>query len=728
MASPRTAAARKIQRIFRAKRAFPNNSGITRKASPPNRAKIIANLERDFKAQKAKPYVPQINEMRSLLAGKPVYHERNPLNYFLNIVTERNIQNAMIKATGTPKSAGIRFSKTKLISFLATINKGVDIHKVLTGSAPVGGYGFQQITGYTSLKSKPQVQYFQGKWEGNTAGIKYIFAKRASGTLRLSRDGIMIFGNDKTRVKLLVQRCILNGWIPNAQVSAEFKHLNGTFKMNKKINLDMLNRFIYNSPLIEGKPSMRSGGKQVIRTSPVASSPSSASASPKQNVENMLNQAYRMMHPNSQNRSPNDEGEYDFMHTNSPYGSANEGENYRPGYNYQGEEMGPGASNWHIRKRFRRTAEYKLAKAEYEAAKKKPTTGNLQITINLNRPYQNQGKIVEQARKRRKAREVKTLKSLVFTMKDPKFTFIVFENGTVNFAGLKVEDLELPKKIFSTFFAVAGSANTVFGSPVSRKGKTNAERLAERYRLVLQGNWSRVNSARVPQGYYVRPGANGKPRLYPYIKFLEGGVPNKMMDLKAVAPKVRKAFENAKKPIPRVTLNVFRNAGYPLNAPANNNKKVYVKKNISNRRASNWSATKPGHYILPGPGKQPVFKEIPKILNKAKGTVIEKYKKAGVNIPKSVRNLFRIPANVVTAGNKTHVLTRENKELKINGKQAKRFKEAELLAIARNLKIAGATNTTSKKVLLELLNKHQARKPSPARQANINNIEWENVV
>lgn len=698
MASPRTTAARKIQRIFRAKRAFPNNSGIM--------TKTLENV-----TPTPLPNVPYFDPMAFLghAPSKPL--APNYFNFLINLPKER---------TEVIKSAGIRFSKTKIISFLSTINKGVDIQKVLTGSAPVGGYGFQQITGYTHLSGKPQIQYFRGTWEGDATGIKYIFAKRASGTLRLSRDGILIFGNDKTRVKLLVQRCILNGWIPNAQVSAEFKYFNGTFKMNKKINLDMLNRFLYNSKRIEGKPSMRSGGKQVIRTSPKAASPSASSAasSASPNVQNMLNQAYRMMHPNSPTRSsPREEG-------------VNKGYEMLPGLNYQGEEMGPGASNWRIRKRFRRTDEYKQLRAEAEAAEaeaKKAPSGNLRITVNLTRPYQNQGKLVEQPRKQRKAREVKTLKSLVFTMKDPKFTFIVFENGTVNFAGLKVEDLELPKKIFSQLFIEAGSANAVFGNYVSKKGKTHSERLAERYRLVSGGNWSAVNRYPVKPGYYIRPGGNGKPRLYAYMKFLEGGVPNKMMNLKAVAPKVRKAFENAGKPIPRVTLNVFRKAGYPLNAPApTNNKKVYVKKNISNRRATNWSATKAGHYVLPGPGKQPVFKEIPKILNKAKNMVVKKYKEAGVNIPKSVRDLFKIPANVVTAGNKTHVLTRANGELKINGKQAKRFKEAELRIIARNLKMAGATNTASKKTLLELLNKYNKKKPA-ARQASPN-IEWENVV
>jgi hypothetical protein len=309
-------------------------------------------------------------------------------------------------------------------------------------------------------------------------------------------------------------------------------------------------------------------------------------------------------------------------------------------------------------------------------------------------------------------------------MKEPKFTFIVFENGTVNFAGLKVENLELPKEIFKKFFAVVGSANTIFGNYVSKKGKTNSERLAERYRLMADGDWSRVNTVRVPPGYYIRPGANGKPRLYPYVKFLEGGVMNKFMNLKAVAPKVRKAFNNAGKPIPRVTLNAFRRAGHPLNAAPAPNKKVYAKKNISERRA-NWNAVKQGHYVLPGPGKQPVFKAIPKVIGKAKNTVVKKYKEAGINIPKSVRNLFGIPANVVTAGNKTHVFSRANGELKINGKQAKRFKEAELLAIARNLKITGATNKTSKKNLLDLLNKHN-KKPA-SRQASPNE-EWENVL
>ena len=699
MVSPRTAAAQKIQRIFRAKRAFPNNSGIM--------TKTLENVIK--KKPSPLPPVPYFDPMVLLGHGpsKPL-----PSNFWMNLPPVSNkVRTEVIK------SAGIRFSKTKIISFMATINKGVDIHNVLSGSAPVGGYGFQQLTGYTHISkgAKPQVQYFQGKWEGNATGIKYIFAKRASGTLRLSRDGIVIYGNDKTNVKLLVQRCIINGWIPRVQVSAEFKFMNGTFKMNKKINLDMLNRFLYNSKLIEGKPSMRSGGKQVIRMSPKAASPSASSASSASpNVQNMLNQAHRMMHPNSPTRSsPNEEG-------------VNKGYEMLPGYNFEGEEMGPGASNWRIRKRYRKTDEYKQLRAEAEAAAKKSPSGNLRITINLNRPYQNQGKLVEQPRKQRKAREVKTLKSLVFTMKDPKFTFIVFENGTVNFTGLKVEDLELPKKIFSQIFIEAGSANAVFGSPVSRKGKTNSERLAERYRLVSGGNWSAVNRYPVKPWYYIRPGVNGKPRLYPYMKFLEGGGgPNKMMNLKAVAPKVRKAFENVGKPIPRVTLNVFRKAGYPLNAPANN-KKVYIKKNISNRRAPNWSATKAGHYVLPGPGKQPVFKEIPKILNKAKNMVVKRYKEAGVNIPKSVRNLFSIPANIVTAGNRTHVLTRANGELKINGKQAKRFKEAELRIIARNLKMAGATNTASKKTLLELLNKYNKKKPA-ARQASPN-IEWENVV
>ena len=700
MTISKSAATRKIQAAFRRKRVFINNSGIMTKGS--------VNVSKEYERIKKRLTNQAVKEQENYNAGRTFWFPSGS-------PTNANIREVMASegiARSTVKSADIRFSKTKIVSFMASIDRAIDIPGVLSKAAP----GFQQVTGYTHLAGKPQVQYLQGEWHGKTAGIKYIFAKRASVTLRLSREGIIVYGNDKTRIKLIVQRCIMNGWLKEANTPVVFKYLNGTFKMNKKLNLDNLNRFLYSSPLIEGKPSFRSGGKQVIRVPKAASSssPSSSSAN-SQNMEHMLNEMYRMMHANNSRRtSPNEEG-------------LNQGYNFEPGYNYEGEEMNHGSSNWKLRQKLRRKAKSNEAKGRGYASPPKPApspknNGNFHVTVNLSE-YRNKGKLVEQKRKPRKAREVKTFKSLVFTMKEPKFTFIVFENGTVNFAGLKVDNLELPKEIFKKFFAVVGSANTIFGNYVSKKGKTNSERLAERYRLMAGGNWSRVNSVRVPEGYYIRPGANGKPRLYPYVKFLEGGAMNKVMNLRAVAPKVRKAFNNAGKPIPRVTLNAFRRAGHPLNAPAPN-KKVYVKKNISNRRAS-WNAVKQGHYVLPGPGKQPVFKAIPKVIGKAKNTVIKKYKEAGINIPKSVRNLFGIPANVVTAGNKTHVLTRSNGELKINGKQAKRFKEAELLAIARKLKITGATNKTSKKNLLDLLNKHN-KKPA-ARQASPNE-EWVNVV
>lgn len=660
----RTAAARKIQSIFRSKRAFPENSGIMTKGVV-NVSKVRERLEREFGARKpgiSAPFVPELDEMMTRLKGKPVY-KTNFSGIFLNennTVTNANVQNALRSEVAPLKSSGIRFSKTKLLSFVISIHTNVNIHKILTEKAPEGGFGFKEIVGYTHIGKPPTIQYYNREWIGSPVGVNYIFAKRTNLTLRLSRDEIVIYGSENTKVEFALQRCVLNGWISvknAANFQFDVKVVNGVFKVNKKFNLKNLNTFLYNSPLIEGHPSLRQGKEQMI-----------GGASP------------------NRGSSPKSVG----SNSNSPL--LNRG--------WQPEVMSENPrSNFQLRK--------ELAKG------RKNYGGGVIISTYGGRHTAAEKAVVHlypepvsqpEVKKKRARMARKTLKSLVFTLKNPKITFTIFENGTVTFMGLKkIEDIDIPKEIFKKLFEVAGSANTMFGSPTSKSGKTNSERLAERYKLVAGGNWNKTNKWRIPNGYYIRPGVDGKPRLYKYVKFLEGGALNKTLNLKAVAPKVKKAFENIGRKIPEHTLKVFRNAGAPI--PVENKKVVY--KNLSNRRASNWNAFKAGHYVVPGPGKQPIFKEIPKILGAAAKTVVKKYTEAGVNIPKRVRNTFSIPANVVTVGKKTHKLTVSNGELKINGKQAKRFTQSELLSIARNLKIAGATNSTNKKGLLKLLNAFQ---------------------
>jgi len=203
-----------------------------------------------------------------------------------------------------------------------------------------------------------------------------------------------------------------------------------------------------------------------------------------------------------------------------------------------------------------------------------------------------------------------------------------------------------------------------------------------------------------PHGFYIRPGPNQKPRLYKWLN---------MKLTKKNATMVAKAYANAKVNIPNHTRKVFKNEfGLNLEVPSEN-KKVYA--NTSNRRAPSWNATKPGFYVRPGPGKQPYWAAIPAGINAGRKTVVKRYTNAGVNIPQSVRNIFKIGTNVKTAGNRTHNVTMGNNDiLRINGRQVTRLTKPELLAIAKNLGIPQATNSSNKTNLIRFIKNHRGLK------------------
>ena len=284
--------------------------------------------------------------------------------------------------------------------------------------------------------------------------------------------------------------------------------------------------------------------------------------------------------------------------------------------------------------------------------------------------------------------EVKTIPAVVLRIKNPQWTYQFFENGTVLFTGVKnPSEINEPVKLFKKF-SLTSAAIAMERSPALRRpvaGKKNTKKLAERYPLA--GTW---NSLRKPYaGFYIRPGTNGKPRMYPY-RFMRrdpgaGVVVNEgPMNLRAVAPKVVKAFRDAGKPIPKVTLDAFASAGVSLESP----KKKTVAAH-SNRRAPSWNATKNGFYVRPGAGQQPYWFAIPKGVDSGRKTVIAAYSKAGRNIPAAVRAIFKIPANVTVNVKPKHNVTMGlNGVLRINGRQAGRLTVAELVAVARNMNIA----------------------------------------
>ena len=189
------------------------------------------------------------------------------------------------------------------------------------------------------------------------------------------------------------------------------------------------------------------------------------------------------------------------------------------------------------------------------------------------------------------------------------------------------------------------------------------------------------------------------------------------MNLKAVAPKVVKAFKNANKPIPQSTLNAFKESGVPLEV--NENEKSTAK--LSERCAPSWNATKPGFYVRPGPGQQPYWFKIPSGLASGRKTVIATYTKAGRNIPRTVRNIFKIGNNVQTAAEvREHkVVMGLNKILRINNRQATRLTKKELLAIARNMNIPQVGEKTKPAEIIAWIQSKAGVGPNPNRTYDV---------
>ena len=327
--------------------------------------------------------------------------------------------------------------------------------------------------------------------------------------------------------------------------------------------------------------------------------------------------------------------------------------------------------------------------------------------------------------------------AVVLKLKNPKWTYQFFHNGTVLFTGIKdPSERDAPRQLFKEFFTekydlVAMVALNLAKSPAIRKpgaqgAAVKKAKLANRNPLAASWN------AKPPMGFYVRPGTNGKPRLYKWRK-MERNVTTRewlnrgAVNLSGVGPKVVKAYANAGVPIPRATLNAFIRAGNPLSNAGPSVKAVTGPKN---RRAPSWNAMKEGFYVRPGPGKQPYWFAVPTGIAAGRKTVIKTYTDAGRNIPPAVRAIFKIPANV-----KTNVMTVGNNEykpglqhvvkmglnsvLRINDRQATRLTKAELLSIARNMNIPEANGKMAPARLIGLIQNKAGVSNKPNRTYDV---------
>jgi hypothetical protein len=303
--------------------------------------------------------------------------------------------------------------------------------------------------------------------------------------------------------------------------------------------------------------------------------------------------------------------------------------------------------------------------------------------------------------------------AVVLKLKTPKWTYQIFENGTVLFSGLKdPSEIDEARNVFISFFDTI-PAIFVMGPKVKPQVEKKSK-LANRYPLA--GTWNAL--IKPPVGFYIRPGTNGKPRLYKYRKMIKHPQTSEWLNhgpmvLSAVAPKVVKAFQNIGKNIPQSTLNAFSKAGYPLKM-----KPVTVVKK-DNRRAPSWNATKPGFYVRPGPGHQPYWFKEPKGKAAAKKTIIAAYKAAGRNVPAAVRSMFGITENINVTKKVHDIVMGINGMIRINGQQASRFKKAQLLTIARNMNIPEANSSMKPIDLVKLIQNKAGVKGSGNMTYNI---------
>ena len=288
----------------------------------------------------------------------------------------------------------------------------------------------------------------------------------------------------------------------------------------------------------------------------------------------------------------------------------------------------------------------------------------------------------------------------------PAMTLRIGITGVIQAFGVKkpLDAQKVCAEIFEKTVAIAD----VFKREVTTNGRTGgfaegfrASRTKEnKARDKLNSRYPRVRGYNHVPGpnQYVRPGPNGKARLYT----VKG-------NMSLSAKKIRKAYETAGVNMPPYLKNMLGGAF------------VFYGASKGAERAASWTATKNGYYVAPGPGKQPHFYKLPKNLRAGYETAKKRYTSANIAMPVHIRrNIFGRNGNgspVAAAGPVRHTVSGNNK---VNGKSYKKLTTAQLVAVARNLGNAGAKNKMSKEVLYgRIKTRANVRATSPVRASNV---------
>lgn len=304
--------------------------------------------------------------------------------------------------------------------------------------------------------------------------------------------------------------------------------------------------------------------------------------------------------------------------------------------------------------------------------------------------------------------EPELISKLFVRSKSPAMTLVISPGGLIQiFGASKPSDAVIvmrrlierttPERAFR--HARFEGVRNVLNAPM--KAKTRSEKLAKTREAKLYWRHKPAFGYNQvpPPGQYIRPGPNGKPRLYT--------IPE---NPKLSAAKVEKAYEKAGVQMPNHVKNIFRTYNASM---------VWYGAPSAALRAPSWNAKKNGYYVAPGPGKQPHFYKLPKNLVSGFKTVQSRYSKAQMNVPAHIRTMFGVgtSAPVYGASRPTNHSVRGNA---VNGKSYTKFTTNQLVSIARNLGNAGANAKMTKAVLFERIkSKATIKKESPVRAPNV---------
>jgi TATA-box binding protein (TBP) (component of TFIID and TFIIIB) len=271
------------------------------------------------------------------------------------------------------------------------------------------------------------------------------------------------------------------------------------------------------------------------------------------------------------------------------------------------------------------------------------------------------------------------------------FKYMIYQKGQILFQGSDADTVEKAPKVFGEIFKkykipisytnkneevplkVGGA-----GLRSPQRAKVNKKQQVLERRYVIASGYNNKK-----EGFYVRPGPNGKPRFYPE--------PENSRAAAVLRMKVLRAYTNAGVNIPQSVKNLFNLEGIEL-------KEKVEKKEL----APSFNAVKNGFYVKPGKGGLPQFYKMPEHVNKARPGVIEAYRRAGKNIPQTVKNQFKI-GNVGMQLPAGHYINKVGNRYRINGAFADEYTDAQLMAIARNLKIPQASSALKKGSVIRLI-------------------------